>query len=72
MPPTLTSLVTDSYTVVDLFAQYAFDESMILNLSVDNLFDENYRQYLDQSNSPGLNARVGFTMGFGVSSGAAP
>jgi hemoglobin/transferrin/lactoferrin receptor protein len=72
VPPTLTTLVTDSYTVVDLFAQYAFDESMILSFAVDNVFDEHYRQYLDQSNSPGLNARVGFTMRFGATAGTAP
>ena len=37
-----------------------------MNLNIDNLFDRNYRQFLDQSNSPGLSARVGLTMRFGV------
>lgn len=61
------SLVTDNYTVVDLFAQYALNEAMTVNFNIDNLFDQNYRSFLDQSNSPGLNARVGLTMRLGAS-----
>jgi hemoglobin/transferrin/lactoferrin receptor protein len=60
------SLITDAYTVVDLFAQYAVNDSMTVNLNIDNLFDQNYRNYLDQSNSPGFNARVGVTVRLGA------
>jgi hemoglobin/transferrin/lactoferrin receptor protein len=59
-------LPSDGYAVVDLFGQYQFDERMTLNLNIDNLFDKNYRQFLDQSNSPGFNARVGLTVRVGV------
>jgi hemoglobin/transferrin/lactoferrin receptor protein len=57
---------SDSYALVDLFAQYQFNEHAILNLNVDNVFDKEYVQYLNQQNSPGLNARVGLTMRFGA------
>jgi hemoglobin/transferrin/lactoferrin receptor protein len=55
----------DAYTIADVFAQYRHSETLVFNLNVDNMFDQNYRQYLDQSNSPGLNARIGMTMQFG-------
>lgn len=58
---------SDSYTLVDLFAQYEFNEHAVLNLNIDNVFDKEYLQYLNQQNSPGLNARIGFTMRFGAS-----
>lgn len=59
-------LASNSYALVDLFAQYQFNENATLNLNVDNLFDKEYLQYLNQQNSPGLNARVGLTMRFGA------
>jgi hemoglobin/transferrin/lactoferrin receptor protein len=57
---------SDSYALVDLFAQYQFNDAATLNLNVDNVFDKEYLQYLNQQNSPGLNARVGLTMRFGA------
>lgn len=63
-PPAI--LPSDGYTVVDLFGQLEINKYAVLNINVDNLFDKNYRQFLDQSNSPGLNARVGLTMRLGV------
>jgi hemoglobin/transferrin/lactoferrin receptor protein len=57
---------SDSYALVDLFAQYQFNEAATLNLNVDNVFNEEYLQYLNQQNSPGLNARVGLTMRLGA------
>lgn len=57
---------TDPYNVVDLFAQYEATANTTLNLNIDNVFDENYRQHLDQYNSPGIGARVGLTMRFGA------
>lgn len=56
---------SDSFTVVDLFAQYRHTEDLVFNLNIDNVFDETYRVYRDQVNSPGLNARLGVTMRFG-------
>ena len=57
---------SDSYTLVDLFAQYEFNEHATLHLNIDNVFDKEYLQYLNQQNSPGLNARIGLTMRFGA------
>ena len=57
---------SDGYTTVDLFAQMEVNPWTTINFNVDNLLDRNYRQFLDQSNSPGLSARLGLTMRFGV------
>jgi hemoglobin/transferrin/lactoferrin receptor protein len=57
---------SDAYTLVDLFAQYQVNDNAVVNLNIDNLFDKEYLQYLDQENSPGFNARVGLTMRFGA------
>lgn len=57
---------SNAYTLVDLFAQYEFNEHATLNLNIDNLFDKKYMQYLNQENSPGFNARIGLTMRFGA------
>lgn len=57
---------TSSYNTVDLFAQYEASENTVLNLNIDNVFDETYRQHLDQYNSPGFGARIGLTMRFGA------
>lgn len=56
----------EAYTLVDLFAQYQATEITTINLNIDNLFDTDYRQHLDQYNSPGFNARVGLTMRLGA------
>jgi hemoglobin/transferrin/lactoferrin receptor protein len=56
----------EAYTLVDLFAQYEVNDNAIVNLNIDNVFDENYRQHLDQYNSPGFGARVGLTMRLGA------
>ena len=69
-PPAI--LPTNGYTVVDLFAQYDINPWTTVNFNIDNMFDRNYRQFLDQSNSPGLSARLGLTMRFGVGPGTAP
>lgn len=66
VPDGATSLATDGYTVVDLFAEYEATEFATLNLNIDNLFDETYMQYLDAQNSPGFSARVGLTMRLGA------
>jgi len=56
----------DAYTTVDLFAEYQATDQVTFNANIDNLFDETYRQHLDQYNSPGFNARVGMTMRLGA------
>ena len=49
-----------------LFGEYQLNDNAILNVNIDNLFDKEYRQYLDLENSPGFSARVGLTMRLGV------
>jgi hemoglobin/transferrin/lactoferrin receptor protein len=63
---TTDSLKTDGFTVVDLFATYKHSEDVGVSLNIDNVADRNYRQFLDQSNSPGFNARLGLTMRLGT------
>lgn len=63
---TTASLITDGFAVVDVFATYRHSENVSLSLNIDNVANKNYRQFLDQSNSPGLNARLGFTMRLGT------
>jgi hemoglobin/transferrin/lactoferrin receptor protein len=65
-PPPRAFRHAEAYNVVDLFAQYEATENTIVNLNIDNVFDENYRQHLDQYNSPGFGARVGLTMRLGA------
>ena len=60
-----TALHTDGSTTVDLFAKYALSPDATLHLNIDNLFDKDYRKYPNQSDSPGMTARVGLTMRFG-------
>lgn len=57
---------SEAYTLVDLFAQYTINDNAVLNLNIDNVFDVDYRQYLDQNTSPGLDARIGMTLRFGA------
>lgn len=66
VPPSSVVVPSDSYTIVDLFAQYQITDNALINFNVDNVFDTEYRQYLDLLNDPGLNARVGLTMRLGA------
>ncbi|MEM9029944.1 MAG: TonB-dependent hemoglobin/transferrin/lactoferrin family receptor [Pseudomonadota bacterium] len=59
------SLQTAGYSTFDLFARYKFNDNATMNVNVDNVFDKDYRQYFNQSDSPGLNARVGLTLRLG-------
>ena len=59
-------LASEAYTLVDLFAYYDVTNDIAVTLNVDNVLDEDYRQYLDRSDSPGLNARIGLTMRLGA------
>jgi hemoglobin/transferrin/lactoferrin receptor protein len=59
-------LPSDGYALLDLFGQYELSETATLNLSIDNVFDRNYREFLDRENSPGLSARIGMTVRFGA------
>jgi hemoglobin/transferrin/lactoferrin receptor protein len=50
------------YSVLDLFAAYSVSDRMTANLEVANVFNRQYRQYLDLTASPGLNARFAVTL----------
>lgn len=63
---TAASQHADAYQTLDLFAQYEVTNITTVNLNIDNVFDETYRQHLDQYNSPGFNARIGLTMRLGA------
>lgn len=47
------SPVSESYNLVSLFASYAVNDNLKLSLNADNIFDEDYRRYLDGTDSPG-------------------
>lgn len=55
-------LPTDGYTLVDLFASYQFNDWASADLAVNNVTDRQYRKYLDQDDSSGLQARAALTM----------
>ncbi|MDX2258271.1 MAG: TonB-dependent hemoglobin/transferrin/lactoferrin family receptor [Hyphomicrobiaceae bacterium] len=56
----------DGYVVVDLFSHYVVSDNLAVTLNIDNVFDKQYRQHLDQDASAGLNARLGMTMRLGA------
>ncbi|WP_192931144.1 TonB-dependent hemoglobin/transferrin/lactoferrin family receptor [Gemmobacter serpentinus] len=54
----------ERYETLDLFAQYAFSDSISANLALNNVFDRDYTQYLNADPSPGFNARAQLTLKF--------
>ncbi|MCB5174511.1 TonB-dependent hemoglobin/transferrin/lactoferrin family receptor [Microvirga lenta] len=61
--PTVTN-PTKGYGLVDLFASYRYDENISGDISIQNLFDRQYTQYLNSNASPGLTAKFGLTVKF--------
>ncbi|MFC4170780.1 TonB-dependent hemoglobin/transferrin/lactoferrin family receptor [Microvirga sp. GCM10011540] len=61
--PTVTN-PTRGYGLVDLFASYRYDENISGDISIQNLFDRQYTQYLNSNASPGLTAKFGLTVKF--------
>jgi hemoglobin/transferrin/lactoferrin receptor protein len=59
------TLHVDGYTTVDLFGRYIINDHATVNLNIDNVLDKDYRVYLNQSDSPGLSARLGLTVRLG-------
>jgi hemoglobin/transferrin/lactoferrin receptor protein len=55
---------TKGYGLVDIFASYKYSENISADLSVTNLFNRQYVQYLDTLASPGLTANLGVTIRF--------
>lgn len=60
--PELYQLNKDSYTTVDIFAEWQATQALSLNLAVINLFDKHYREHSsvgDYSAVPGYELVVG-------------
>ncbi|MBV1887278.1 MAG: TonB-dependent hemoglobin/transferrin/lactoferrin family receptor [Parvibaculaceae bacterium] len=55
---------SDSYNLVNLFSSYKFNESVKFNLGVDNLFNEQYTEVLNQEPSRGQNWKGAITVRF--------
>ena len=55
---------TAGYGLVDLFASYRYDENISGDVSIQNVFDRQYTQYLNSEASPGLTAKFGLTVKF--------
>lgn len=64
IPPGSTLPPTAGYGLVDLFAAYKYSDYVSGDLSVTNLFDKNYTQYLSSEPNPGLTVRAGLTIRF--------
>jgi hemoglobin/transferrin/lactoferrin receptor protein len=55
---------TKGYGLVDLFASYRYDENISGDISIQNLFDRQYTQYLNSNANPGITAKFGLTVKF--------
>lgn len=55
---------TKGYGLVDLFASYRYNENISGDISIQNVFDRQYTQYLNSNASPGLTAKFGLTVKF--------
>jgi len=56
-----------SYDIFNLFSSYTVNEDVIVRFNIDNLFDKNYRPYLDLQNAEGFTAKVSLAMRLGGS-----
>ncbi len=55
---------TSAYALVDLFASYRYNDDISANLTVKNLLNKDYTQYLDTLTSPGLQVLGSVTVRF--------
>ncbi len=59
-----TPLPTAGYGLVDLFASYAYNDRVSGDLTVTNLFNKQYTQFLNIEPNPGLTVKAGLTIKF--------
>ena len=59
-----TPLPTSGYGLVDLFASYAYNDLISGNLTVNNLLNTEYTQFLNIEPNPGLTVKAGLTIKF--------
>ncbi|MFN0264602.1 TonB-dependent hemoglobin/transferrin/lactoferrin family receptor [Tepidamorphus sp. 3E244] len=66
--PTTGSLIdpSEAYNVVNLFATYEANENFSMGAAIDNVFDEQYRPYLNQNSSAGIGGKVWLKVRFGA------
>lgn len=57
---------SEGFNVVDLFVQYDHNDHLSLGANIDNVFDEQYTRYLNQSPSEGLSATIWVKGRFGA------
>lgn len=67
----LLGLTGAGYGLLDAYASYAFDEDTSVSLTLTNILDREYTQYLDLQPSPGFAARLSFERRFGARSSSA-
>ncbi|MCF3934420.1 TonB-dependent receptor, partial [Acuticoccus sp. M5D2P5] len=59
-------LTGDSYELVDLYANWRFDDNTSASLTLNNIFDVDYTQYLNLEASPGFSAKLALVRRFGA------
>jgi hemoglobin/transferrin/lactoferrin receptor protein len=64
VPATATN-ASNGYNLINLFANYTASDNLNIGLNVDNLFNENYKPYLDSYNQPGRTVILTVTTRFG-------
>lgn len=63
--PSIDETPTPSYSLVDLFATYEVNENFSTALSLNNIFDEDYRIHRHEENAIGFSAKLSATIKFG-------
>jgi hemoglobin/transferrin/lactoferrin receptor protein len=53
---------SSGYGLVDVFASYKYSDNVSANFAIDNLFDRQYKAFLDSGYSPGLTAKFALTV----------
>ncbi len=62
IPTSATLPPSGSYGLVDLFGSYAYNDHVSGDLSVTNLFNKQYTQFLQSEPNPGLTVKAGLTI----------
>jgi hemoglobin/transferrin/lactoferrin receptor protein len=57
-------LPSAAYGLVDLFASYAYSDRVSGDMTITNLFNKQYTQFLDVEPNPGLTVKAGLTIKF--------
>ena len=63
--PNIDETPTPSYNLVDLFATYDVNENFSTSLTLNNIFDEQYRIHRHEEPEPGFNAKLSAIIRFG-------